>query len=164
MILSKSMPYKKKLISSLIIISLFISNVGFVFKYECCIETAEIVFNALNDEKCCVEIVEKKVDDCCSIESEKNVIFVTDQHHCSGYCFSTSEYKKLDIKQISLKTEKIFHFFVKLCTLNVYHKTNAIVEYVINNEDIFLCADNHGKNLIITIHKIKIPSPTSILV
>lgn len=154
----------KKFISLSIVVALFISNVGFVFKYDCCIETAKIVFNALNDEKCCVEIVEKRVDECCSIELEKNETPESDQHNCSGHCFSKSEYKKLDIEQISLKPEIIIHYFIKLCTLSSDDNTIVKVENIIKYEDAYLHADNHGKHLIITIHKIKIPSPASILV
>lgn len=153
----------KKIISLLLIFSVFVSNVGLILKYDCCFDNAEIVFNVFNENDCCEmpNVLEDivKEDDCCSAEINTPSYTSSEDHNCNGHCFTSNEYKKLDVEIISFKIEKINHFFEEInCDLSreINFENKQYLRRLIIND---LPDQNFGKKFLITNHKIKIPFP-----
>jgi len=148
------MNHSKNIISIFLIISMFISNIGFILHEDCCYENAKLILNVFNEESCCSENLDE--DNCCSENSDYNAQIIIDNKNCSGHCYSINRYVKLDINQINFVIEKYHQHFEIICNILIEEINSENQNYFSSNLTKEL-PNIWGRSLVISLHKEKIP-------
>lgn len=157
------MQNSRNIISIILIISMFVSNIGFLLREDCCFENAKLVLNIFDEENCCSEnsqeesccseIIEE--DNCCTEKSNSSKI--TEDKKCSGHCFTINKYVKLELNQNISEIEKYQQQFEIICNNIIDETENKNHNYFYSNE-IQNLPYISGRSLIISLHKVKIPA------
>ncbi|MBK8943964.1 MAG: hypothetical protein IPM32_01720 [Ignavibacteriae bacterium] len=157
------MQNSRNIISIILIISMFVSNIGFLLREDCCFENAKLVLNIFDEENCCSEnsqeesccseIIEK--DNCCTENSTSSKM--KEKIYCGGSCYTISKYVKLEINQNISEVEKFQPHFEIICNNIIDESIEENHNYFFSNE-IQNLPNISGRSLIISFHKSKIPS------
>ena len=148
----------KNIITIFVALTFLFSSIGVRFESPCC-ENEMREVERVNESSCCsTEIVEEPKDSCCETESKSDHIC---QNDCEGACFTSYTYFKLDIDQIThvVKSFEKENTFIAAIYDDITEQTEITFEKNIFNK---APPNLWGKDLILSLHKAKIPIPLSL--